>query len=82
MRVMGIRKNYQRLWRWGIMLLGMLMICKAAENLWVTVYYGVPVWKEQQPLYFVHQMLKHMLQRHTMFGPHMPVYPQTPTHKK
>nr|UST15397.1 envelope glycoprotein [Human immunodeficiency virus 1]UST15406.1 envelope glycoprotein [Human immunodeficiency virus 1] len=46
MRVKGIRKNYQHLWRWGITLLGMLMICSAAEQLWVTVYYGVPVWKE------------------------------------
>nr|ALP12640.1 envelope glycoprotein [Human immunodeficiency virus 1] len=46
MRVKGIRKNCQHLWRWGIMLLGMLMICNATENLWVTVYYGVPVWKE------------------------------------
>nr|BAC77518.1 Env glycoprotein [Human immunodeficiency virus 1] len=46
MRVMGTKKNYQHLWRWGTMLLGMLMICSAAENLWVTVYYGVPVWKE------------------------------------
>nr|WEU83947.1 envelope glycoprotein [Human immunodeficiency virus 1] len=46
MRVTGTRKNYQHLWRWGTMLLGMLMICSATENLWVTVYYGVPVWKE------------------------------------
>nr|AEF14204.1 envelope glycoprotein [Human immunodeficiency virus 1] len=46
MRVMGIRKNYQHLWKWGTLLLGMWMICSAAENLWVTVYYGVPVWKE------------------------------------
>nr|AOK87698.1 envelope glycoprotein [Human immunodeficiency virus 1] len=46
MRVKGIRKNYQHLWRWGTMLLGMLMICSAEDNLWVTVYYGVPVWKE------------------------------------
>nr|AEF14105.1 envelope glycoprotein [Human immunodeficiency virus 1] len=46
MRVTGIKKNYQHLWRWGTMLLGMLMICSAAEKLWVTVYYGVPVWKE------------------------------------
>nr|ADV17550.1 envelope glycoprotein [Human immunodeficiency virus 1] len=44
MRAMGIRRNY--LWRWGTMLLGMLMICSAAQQLWVTVYYGVPVWKE------------------------------------
>nr|ASV71324.1 envelope glycoprotein [Human immunodeficiency virus 1] len=46
MRVTGIRRNYQQLWRWGTWLLGMLMICSATENLWVTVYYGVPVWKE------------------------------------
>nr|ACN87152.1 envelope glycoprotein [Human immunodeficiency virus 1] len=47
MKVKGIRRNYQHLlWRGGTMLLGMLMICSAAEQLWVTVYYGVPVWKE------------------------------------
>nr|ARR69279.1 envelope glycoprotein [Human immunodeficiency virus 1] len=46
MRVTGIRKNCQHLWRWGIMLLGMLMICSAGKNLWVTVYYGVPIWKD------------------------------------
>nr|ACE66542.1 envelope glycoprotein [Human immunodeficiency virus 1] len=46
MRVMGIKKTCQHLWRWGTMLLGILMICSAAEQLWVTVYYGVPVWKE------------------------------------
>nr|ACM49964.1 envelope glycoprotein [Human immunodeficiency virus 1] len=46
MKVKEIRKNYQHLWKWGTMLLGMLMICSAAEQLWVTVYYGVPVWKE------------------------------------
>nr|AGZ94793.1 envelope glycoprotein [Human immunodeficiency virus 1] len=71
MRVTGTRRNCQCLWRWGTMLLGMLMICSATEKqLWVTVYYGVPVWKD------------HMIQRYIMFGPHMPVYPQTPTHKK
>nr|ALD52105.1 envelope glycoprotein [Human immunodeficiency virus 1] len=46
MRVKGIKKNYQGLWNWGIMLLGMLMICSATDRLWVTVYYGVPVWKD------------------------------------
>nr|ALA27529.1 envelope glycoprotein [Human immunodeficiency virus 1] len=45
MRVRGIRKNYQHLLKGGILLLGILMICKATEKLWVTVYYGVPVWK-------------------------------------
>nr|QOL02709.1 envelope glycoprotein [Human immunodeficiency virus 1]QOL02773.1 envelope glycoprotein [Human immunodeficiency virus 1]QOL02789.1 envelope glycoprotein [Human immunodeficiency virus 1]QOL02805.1 envelope glycoprotein [Human immunodeficiency virus 1] len=46
MKVRGIRKNYQHLWRWGMMLLGILMICSATDKSWVTVYYGVPVWKE------------------------------------
>nr|QAT99398.1 envelope glycoprotein [Human immunodeficiency virus 1]QAT99551.1 envelope glycoprotein [Human immunodeficiency virus 1] len=45
MRVKGIKKNCQLLWRWGALLLGMLMIC-SATNMWVTVYYGVPVWKD------------------------------------
>nr|URX43419.1 envelope glycoprotein [Human immunodeficiency virus 1] len=53
MKVKGIRKNYQRLWRWGTMLLGMLMmICSAEGNLWVTVYYGVPVWREANTTLF------------------------------
>nr|ABI31635.1 envelope glycoprotein [Human immunodeficiency virus 1] len=52
MRVMGIRKSCQHLWRWGTMLLGMLMICSATEKLWVTVYYGVPVWKEANTTLF------------------------------
>nr|AVN55870.1 envelope glycoprotein [Human immunodeficiency virus 1] len=46
MRVRGIRRNYQHLWRGGTLLLGILMIYSAAEQSWVTVYYGVPVWKE------------------------------------
>nr|APX57713.1 envelope glycoprotein [Human immunodeficiency virus 1] len=46
MRVKVIRKSCQHLWKWGTMLLGILMICSATEQLWVTVYYGVPVWKE------------------------------------
>nr|AEN21900.1 envelope glycoprotein [Human immunodeficiency virus 1] len=46
MRVKGIRMNYQNLWRGGTLLLGVLMICSVAEDLWVTVYYGVPVWRE------------------------------------
>nr|AHN54986.1 envelope glycoprotein [Human immunodeficiency virus 1] len=52
MRVKGIRKNYQHWWRWGILLLGMWMICSATERLWVTVYYGVPVWKEANTTLF------------------------------
>nr|ACN87090.1 envelope glycoprotein [Human immunodeficiency virus 1] len=52
MRVKGIRKSCQPLWRGGTLLLGILMICSAADNLWVTVYYGVPVWKEANTTLF------------------------------
>nr|QOL06574.1 envelope glycoprotein [Human immunodeficiency virus 1] len=50
MRVKGIKKSYW--WKWGMMLLGMLMICSATEQLWVTVYYGVPVWKDANTTLF------------------------------
>nr|AFU26670.1 envelope glycoprotein [Human immunodeficiency virus 1] len=46
MRAKEMKRHWQHLWTGGIMLLGMLMICSAAEQSWVTVYYGVPVWKE------------------------------------
>nr|AFM44611.1 envelope glycoprotein [Human immunodeficiency virus 1] len=52
MRAKEIRRNYQHLWKWGTMLLGLLMICSATEQLWVTVYYGVPVWKEANTTLF------------------------------
>nr|ADC43047.1 envelope glycoprotein [Human immunodeficiency virus 1] len=53
MRVKGIQKNYPHLWIWGAMLLGMLLMSySAANNLWVTVYYGVPVWKEANATLF------------------------------
>nr|ABS59255.1 envelope glycoprotein [Human immunodeficiency virus 1]ABV71029.1 envelope glycoprotein [Human immunodeficiency virus 1] len=52
MRVKGMRKNCQHSWKGGIMLLGILMICSVAGQLWVTVYYGVPVWKEANTTLF------------------------------
>nr|APD77968.1 envelope glycoprotein [Human immunodeficiency virus 1] len=52
MTVTGIRKNYQHLWTWGILIIGTLMICNATDKLWVTVYYGVPVWKEANTTLF------------------------------
>nr|UUG60705.1 envelope glycoprotein [Human immunodeficiency virus 1] len=52
MRAMEIRKNYQHWWREGILLLGILMISNAAEQGWVTVYYGVPVWKDANTTLF------------------------------
>nr|ABN43173.1 envelope glycoprotein [Human immunodeficiency virus 1] len=52
MRVKGIQKNWQHLWKWGTLILGLVIICNASDNLWVTVYYGVPVWEDADTTLF------------------------------
>nr|ADI61999.1 envelope glycoprotein [Human immunodeficiency virus 1]APU87690.1 envelope glycoprotein [Human immunodeficiency virus 1] len=52
MRVKGKLRNWQHWWIWGILGLWMIIICSTKENLWVTVYYGVPVWKEAKTTLF------------------------------
>nr|AYX49853.1 envelope glycoprotein [Human immunodeficiency virus 1] len=47
MRVRGMLRNWQRWVIWGI-----LGFCSVWGNLWVTVYYGVPVWKEAKTTLF------------------------------
>nr|APX57046.1 envelope glycoprotein [Human immunodeficiency virus 1] len=72
MKVKGTKKNCQSLFlTWGIMLLGMLMICKAAEQLWVTVYYGVPVWKEATTTLFCASDAKaYSTEKHNIWATH------------
>nr|QJX39013.1 envelope glycoprotein [Human immunodeficiency virus 1] len=50
MRVRGIQRNYPRWWIWSV--LGFWMIYNVLGSLWVTVYYGVPVWKEAKTTLF------------------------------
>nr|AXP18205.1 envelope glycoprotein [Human immunodeficiency virus 1] len=70
MKVTGTRRNYQRLWRWGILFLGMVMIC-SANNLWVTVYYGVPVWKEATTTLFCASDAKaYETEKHNVWATH------------
>nr|AZI71886.1 envelope glycoprotein [Human immunodeficiency virus 1] len=52
MRVRGILRNYPQWWIWGILGFWMLMIYNVMGNLWVTVYYGVPVWREAKTTLF------------------------------
>nr|APU07896.1 envelope glycoprotein [Human immunodeficiency virus 1] len=52
MIVMETQRNCQRWWIWGILGFWMLMICSVMGNLWVTVYYGVPVWREAKTTLF------------------------------
>nr|QJX42709.1 envelope glycoprotein [Human immunodeficiency virus 1] len=52
MRVRGILRNWQQWWIWTSLGFWMFMICSVVGNLWVTVYYGVPVWKEAKTTLF------------------------------
>nr|AGK82545.1 envelope glycoprotein [Human immunodeficiency virus 1] len=52
MRVRGMLRNCQQWWIWGVLGFWMLMLCNGGGDLWVTVYYGVPVWKEAKPTLF------------------------------
>nr|AIX96791.1 envelope glycoprotein [Human immunodeficiency virus 1] len=78
MKVKGTKRNYQYSWRggimmlqWGIMLLGILMICNATEQLWVTVYYGVPVWKDASTTLFCASDAKaYVTERHNVWATH------------
>nr|WGM82682.1 envelope glycoprotein [Human immunodeficiency virus 1] len=53
MRVRGILRNYPQWWIWGNLGFWMLMInIVMGHQMWVTVYYGVPVWKEAKTTLF------------------------------
>nr|UVJ63036.1 envelope glycoprotein [Human immunodeficiency virus 1] len=52
MKVRGMLKNCQRWWIWGILGFWILIINNVVGNLWVTVYYGVPVWKDAKTTLF------------------------------
>nr|WGM82733.1 envelope glycoprotein [Human immunodeficiency virus 1] len=53
MRVRGILRNYPQWWIWGNLGFWMLIInIVMGQQMWVTVYYGVPVWKEAKTTLF------------------------------
>nr|UTT71849.1 envelope glycoprotein [Human immunodeficiency virus 1] len=52
MRVKGILKNCLPWWIWGIFGLWIILTCRVVGDSWVTVYYGVPVWKEAKTTLF------------------------------
>nr|UMQ69202.1 envelope glycoprotein [Human immunodeficiency virus 1] len=71
MRVMGIQRNCQNLLRWGTWFLGILIICSTTENLWVTVYYGVPVWKDAETTLFCASDAKaYETEKHNVWATH------------
>nr|ANS91301.1 envelope glycoprotein [Human immunodeficiency virus 1] len=71
MRVKETQMNWQNLWKWGLMIFGMLMICNAETNLWVTVYYGVPVWKDATaPLFCASDAKAYSNEKHNIWATH------------
>nr|QLC28811.1 envelope glycoprotein [Human immunodeficiency virus 1] len=71
MRVKGIRMNWSNLWKWGTLIIGLGIICNASDNLWVTVYYGVPVWRDASTTLFCASDAKaHVTEVHNVWATH------------
>nr|AIS44236.1 envelope glycoprotein [Human immunodeficiency virus 1] len=71
MRVRGIQMNWPNLWNWGILIIGLVIMCSASDNLWVTVYYGVPVWKDADTTLFCASDAKaHKTEVHNVWATH------------
>nr|AFY52598.1 envelope glycoprotein [Human immunodeficiency virus 1] len=71
MRVKETQMNWPNLWKWGTLILGLAIICSASDNLWVTVYYGVPVWKDADTTLFCASDAKaHKTEVHNVWATH------------
>nr|UZC47238.1 envelope glycoprotein [Human immunodeficiency virus 1] len=72
MRAKGIQRNspYSLIWR--IMILGLITICSATDpKLWVTVYYGVPVWRDADTTLFCASDAKaYETEKHNVWATH------------
>nr|UTR30121.1 envelope glycoprotein [Human immunodeficiency virus 1] len=71
MRVKETQMNWPNLWRWGTLILGLVIMCSASDNLWVTVYYGVPVWRDADTTLFCASDAKaHDTEKHNVWATH------------
>nr|AET80781.1 envelope glycoprotein [Human immunodeficiency virus 1] len=71
MKVKETQMIWPNLWRGGILILGLVIICSALDNLWVTVYYGVPVWKDAETTLFCASDAKaHDTEVHNVWATH------------
>nr|AGK29242.1 envelope glycoprotein [Human immunodeficiency virus 1] len=71
MKVKGIQMSWPSLWRWGTLILGLVIMCSASDNLWVTVYYGVPVWRDADTTLFCASDAKaHETEVHNVWATH------------
>nr|AJW33390.1 envelope glycoprotein [Human immunodeficiency virus 1]AJW33394.1 envelope glycoprotein [Human immunodeficiency virus 1]AJW33402.1 envelope glycoprotein [Human immunodeficiency virus 1]AJW33406.1 envelope glycoprotein [Human immunodeficiency virus 1]AJW33410.1 envelope glycoprotein [Human immunodeficiency virus 1] len=71
MKVKETQMNWPNLWKWGTLILGLVIICSASDNLWVTVYYGVPVWRDADTTLFCASDAKaHETEVHNVWATH------------
>nr|API98934.1 envelope glycoprotein [Human immunodeficiency virus 1] len=71
MRVKGIQMNWQNLWKWGALILGLGIICSVSGDLWATVYYGVPVWEDADtPLFCASDAKAYSTESHNVWATH------------
>nr|QAB36330.1 envelope glycoprotein [Human immunodeficiency virus 1] len=71
MRVKETQRNWPNLWTWGTLILGLVIMCSASNNLWVTVYYGVPVWRDADTTLFCASDAKgHKTEVHNIWATH------------
>nr|AEK79552.1 envelope glycoprotein [Human immunodeficiency virus 1] len=71
MRVKEIQRNWQLLWTWWTLSLGLVIICSASDDLWVTVYYGVPVWEDADtPLFCASNAKAYSAEKHNVWATH------------
>nr|AMQ24386.1 envelope glycoprotein [Human immunodeficiency virus 1] len=71
MRVKETQMSWPNLWKWGTLILGLVITCSALDNLWVTVYYGVPVWRDANTTLFCASDAKaHSTEGHNVWATH------------
>nr|WJG30610.1 envelope glycoprotein [Human immunodeficiency virus 1] len=71
MRARETQMTWPNLWKWGTLILGLVIICSASDNLWVTVYYGVPVWRDADTTLFCASDAKaHETEVHNVWATH------------
>nr|AFU28199.1 envelope glycoprotein [Human immunodeficiency virus 1] len=71
MRVKGTQMSWPNWWKWGTLILGLVIICSASDKLWVTVYYGVPVWRDADTTLFCASDAKaHSTEVHNVWATH------------
>nr|AJW35560.1 envelope glycoprotein [Human immunodeficiency virus 1] len=71
MKVKETQTNWLNLWTWGTLILGLAIMCSASDNLWVTVYYGVPVWRDADTTLFCASDAKaHETEVHNVWATH------------